>query len=153
LIDLLHATSHEDIRIARVLLREYQRAVGGGLCFQSFEAELASLPGDYAPPSGRLFLAKIDRDTAGCVALRRLSDSSCEMKRLFVRDEFKGKGVGRKLASAIIEEARSQGYTAIRLETLATMTPAQALYGSLGFKPIPAEALNPSPALNFELGL
>ena len=141
------------MRIARGLLREYQRDIGVDLCFQNFEAELASLPGDYAPPSGRLLLAKVDGDIAGCVALRKLAESACEMKRLFVREEFKGKGLGRRLASAIIDEARCEGYSTIRLDTLPTMTRAQALYGSLGFKPIRPYASNPEPALYFELGL
>lgn len=153
-MDLIHATTAQHVGIARELFREYEKVIGVSLCFQGFEQELASLPGDYAPPFGRLLLAKVDDDTAGCVALRRLSDAACEMKRLFVRPAFKGKGLGRKLATAIINEARGIGYIAIRLDTLASMTEAQALYRSLGFKPVQAYNPNPLPGtLYFELEL
>jgi GNAT superfamily N-acetyltransferase len=154
MIDLIHATIAPHVGIARELFCEYQKVIGVDLCFQGFEQELASLPGDYAPPFGRLLLAKLGNDTAGCVALRKLSDAACEMKRLFVRPAFKGKGVGRKLANAIIKEARGIGYMTIRLDTLASMNEAQTLYRSLGFKPIQAYNPNPLPGtLYFELEL
>jgi GNAT superfamily N-acetyltransferase len=151
---VIHATSAEEIEVARDLFREYQRTIDVDLCFQNFEQELASLPGDYAPPSGRLLLAKLGGDFAGCVALRKLSDSTCEIKRLFVRPSFHHHGIGRKLASAIIEEAWRTGYSAMRLDTLATMREAAKLYVSLGFRPIPAYNFHPLPGtLYFELAL
>lgn len=133
----------EEMNPVRDLLREYQRLIGVDLCFQGFEAELAALPGDYAPPSGRLLLAKSGGDLCGCIALRKLSDSSCEMKRLFVRTAFQGKGIGQQLASALIEEARAMGYRKMRLDTLPTMKEATRLYGALGFRPIPPYNANP----------
>src|SRR5947209_3733203 len=108
------AESPEQIAQARELFLEYANSLGFSLCFQSFDQELASLPGDYAPPDGRLLLATSNGDLAGCVALHKLESDICEMKRLFVRPRYRGKGLGRQLADKIITEARQLGYKKLR---------------------------------------
>jgi ribosomal protein S18 acetylase RimI-like enzyme len=135
-------TVHE-IAEARLLFEQYAASLGFSLCFQDFDAELAGLPGAYAPPLGRLLLARVAGRLAGCVALRPLRGGACEMKRLFVRPEFHGQRVGRRLAVAIIEEGRAAGYDRMRLDTVSSMTAAIALYASLGFHDIPAYTENP----------
>src|SRR6266446_452008 len=107
---LIQANTPAEIKIARELFEEYAAWLEISLCFQNFAQELAGLPGDYAPPDGRLLLAVVDDQVAGCVALRKIGDGACEMKRLFLRSEFRGRGLGRKLAEAIIAEARLIGY-------------------------------------------
>ena len=121
------------VEACRRLFVEYQQGLGVSLCFQGFDAELASLPGDYARPRGRLLLARISGAPAGCVALRSLEDGACEMKRLYVRDSFRGMGLGRTLAECVIDEARSLGYRTLKLDTLPAMQQAQGLYAELGF--------------------
>jgi GNAT superfamily N-acetyltransferase len=145
----------EDIKQARGLFREYEAWLGLDLCFQNFDKELAELPGAYAPPTGRLLLAFENDQLVGCVALRKLGDGVCEMKRLFLRPQFQGKGRGRELAERIINEARDAGYERMRLDTLAKqMGKAIALYRSLGFTEIEAYYTNPvSGALFMELVL
>jgi len=139
------ATSAEDIESVRTLFREYETELGVDLCFQGFQAELAGLPGEYAPPSGRLLLARSGDRLAGCVALRRFSEGIGEMKRLYVRPEFRGHRLGRSLTEAVLEEARRVGYLHLRLDTLPSMTAAIALYRSFGFQVIAPYRRNPVP--------
>lgn len=121
------------------MLREYEAWLEVDLCFQNFEKELAGLPGDYAPPCGRLLIA----EGAGCVALRPLDDAACEMKRLFVRPAYRGSALGKALVVRAIEEARGIGYSRVRLDTLPQMGGAQRLYEALGFRDIGAYRENP----------
>ena len=136
--------SRERVATVRELFREYAKGIGIDLCFQDFDRELAELPGKYAPPEGRLLLALEGTKVAGCVALRKIGDDTCEMKRLYVRPAFRRKGVGRLLARAVIEAAGKCGYARMRLDTLSSMAEAIALYESLGFRRIEAYYHNPS---------
>ncbi len=131
------ASSAADVATARALFEEYQASLGFSLCFQNFDTELASLPGAYASPEGRLFLAFSGVEPAGCIALRKIGEDICEMKRLWVRPAFRGTGLGRRLVETLFIEARAIGYRAMRLDTLPSMQAAQALYESLGFRDIP----------------
>ena len=134
----------EEIETARQLFREYETWLGMSLCFQGFEEELRDLPGKYAPPNGRLFLAYHTDELAGCIALRKLEDGVCEMKRLFVRDQFRGHRIGVQLIERIIEEARAVGYHTMRLDTYPPkMGKAVALYERHGFREIPPYYDNP----------
>lgn len=152
---LVPAKSPAEIAEVRELFLEYAQSLGFSLCFQSFDKELAELPGDYAPPEGRLLLARCDGQPAGCVALHRLEPGICEMKRLYVRPGFRGKGLGRVLATAVVEEARVIGYRRIRLDTVEpVMKDAVKLYRLMGFKEIAPYRANPIPgALYMELEL
>ena len=154
-MQIIEAKTPEDIQQARELFREYEAWLNVDLCFQNFEKELTELPGAYATPTGRLLLAFEDDDLAGCVALRKISDDVCEMKRLFLRPQFHGRGLGRDLAQGIIEEARAIGYQRMRLDTLSEqMGNAIGLYRALGFREIPPYYDNPVPgALFLELDL
>jgi putative acetyltransferase len=131
--DIAEALDTAAVDACRELLVEYEQGLGVSLCFQGFERELAALPGEYARPNGRLLLARIAGEPAGCVALRRLAAREAEMKRLFVRPAFRGMGLGRTLVECVIDEARALGYGMLRLDTLPPMTAAQALYAELGF--------------------
>jgi ribosomal protein S18 acetylase RimI-like enzyme len=137
--------AHETTRIPVVqeLFQEYAAEIGVDLCFQGFSQELAELPGNYAPPEGALFIAEIGGQPAGCVALRRIGDGVCEMKRHYVRPEFRGRGVGRALSDAVIAVARVAPYAALRLDTLSSMKSAVALYRSIGLGEVPAYYDNP----------
>ena len=147
---LILATSESDIKEARTLLQEYAAWLGISLCFQNFDRELAALPGEYAPPDGRLLLAFEDDELAGCVALRKIRATTCEMKRLFLRPGFRGRGLGRVLVERIIEEARQIGYTQMCLDTLpGRMDQAIALYKSIGFKEIEPYYNNPVAGVTF----
>jgi len=138
-----------DLEAIRGLFREYEADIGVDLCFQGFEKELAELPGAYAPPLGRLLIAKAGDVAIGCVGLRPLkSDGTiCEMKRLYVRPSHRSTGLGRQLVERIVIEARAAGYVAMRLDTLQTMTAAQDLYRRMGFRDIPAYYPNPLPGV------
>jgi len=155
LTEIIRAQSPENIEHARTLFREYSAWLEIDLCFQNFEKELAGLPGEYAPPNGRLFLAGKDGGIAGCVALRKIGEGTCEIKRLFVRPEFRGQGLGRQLAEAMIREAKQLGYARMRLDTLPPkMNDAIGLYRSLGFQEIEPYYNNPVPGAKFmELNL
>ena len=138
------AESPQQIDQARVLFQEYAASLGFHLCFQSFDKELAGLPGDYAPPDGRLLVAEHEGKVAGCVALHRIGDGICEMKRLYVRPEFRGKALWRALAERVIQEARAMGYMQMRLDTIVgKMDSAIALYRVLGFREVPPYRENP----------
>jgi putative acetyltransferase len=140
------AVTAEEIAQARVLFEEYAASIGVDLCFQNFAAELATLPGAYAPPRGALLLAGAALHPSGCVALRPLPDGdplTGEMKRLYVRPDSRGSGLGRSLALQTIAEASAIGYRELKLDTLPTMAAARALYASLGFHECPAYYRNP----------
>lgn len=136
-----HGADHiEDVRR---LFEEYAASLGFDLGFQGFPEELAGLPGDYAPPAGRILLARVENDAVGCVALRPIEIDVCEMKRLYVRPAFRGLGAGRMLVERIIREAREARYRRMRLDTLASMTAARRLYQELGFREIAPYRNNP----------
>ena len=146
------AATPRDIAEVRTLFSEYAGLVAEALCFQNFDAELAALPGEYAPPGGVLLMARDGAAPAGCVALRRVDSASGEIKRMYVREPYRGSGLGRRLALAVIEEARTRGYTRVLLDTLPKLTAAIALYRDLGFREIAPYLAAPTPgAICFEL--
>ena len=152
-IELRRPTTDAELASAAAIFREYAAGLDVDLCFQNFDAEIASLPGEYAPPSGQLLLAYVDGELAGCGALRRFADAddanACEMKRLFVRPGYRRFGLGRLLAQALLDEARRAGYSAMLLDTLDDMEAARELYASLGFVEIPPYYFNPIPGAHY----
>jgi len=149
-MDLVQAETSEQIETARELFREYQEWLGISLCFQNFDDEVANLPADYRMPNGRLLIAIKDSDVVGCIALRKLTDDACEMKRLFLRPQFRGQGLGREMVQRIIDEAREIGYERMRLDTLPRwMDQAIALYEQFGFRDIPPYYDNPVAGARF----
>ncbi|HEX8735080.1 MAG TPA: GNAT family N-acetyltransferase [Pyrinomonadaceae bacterium] len=143
-IEIIQAETPDEIEQARVLFREYETWLGMSLCFQNFEEEVAGLPGRYAKPDGRLFLALVDENPAGCIALRKLEGDVCEMKRLFVRQDFRGRKIGNILIEKLIAEAEAIGYQKMRLDTYPPkMAQAVRLYESHGFREIPPYYHNP----------
>ena len=151
----VQAATPAQIAQARELFLEYAQSLGFSLCFQNFDKELAGLPGGYAPPDGRLLLAEQEGQLAGCVALHQLEPGICEMKRLYLRSQFRGQGLGRALADRIIGEARQIGYRRMRLDTVEpVMKDAVAMYRKIGFREIAPYCANPiAGALYMELQL
>jgi putative acetyltransferase len=148
MVRIVQAISAAEVELVRGLFREYGDSLGVNLCFQNFDRELSELPGSYAPPRGRLFLAyhsapNNEERLAGCGALRPFSGGICEMKRLYVRREFRGLGIGRAIAEGLAAAARQIGYRAMRLDTLPGMREAQAMYAGMGFQEIAAYTHNP----------
>ncbi len=143
MLKIVHVKADNHLEQARLLFEEYAISLGIDLSFQSFEEELANLPDGYTPPDGCLLLAICESQTAGCIALRKLDDDTCEMKRLYVLPQFRKLGIGKFLAEAVIEEARKFGYRRMRLDTLPSMKHAQVLYKSLGFEEIAPYRFNP----------
>jgi ribosomal protein S18 acetylase RimI-like enzyme len=147
IVQLVVAEGPELLEEARLIFRDYEASLAVDLCFQNFDAELATLPGDYSPPAGQLLLALVDGVVAGCGALRPLPDcdypNACEMKRLYVRPAFRGFGIGRLLVQALLDEAKRAAYSCVLLDTLDDMEAARELYTSVGFEEIPPYYFNP----------
>jgi putative acetyltransferase len=149
MMKIIQAGTKEEMAQARALFEEYAASLDFDLYFQNFQEELAGLPGDYAAPHGCLLLAWHGDQVAGCVALRKIEGDICEMKRMYVRPDFRNRGVGKTLARAIIAEAKKRGYLRMRLDTVPSMKEAQALYESLVFKKISPYRHNPIPGAAF----
>jgi GNAT superfamily N-acetyltransferase len=152
-IELVTPRSSDELQATRAILREYADTLGVDLCFQGFEQELATLPGEYDAPRGALLLALVDGAVAGCCGLRPLDSSdyanAAEMKRLYVRKPFRGFGLGRQLVEATLDAARAAGYASVLLDTLDDMESARALYVDLGFEPIDPYYHNPIPGAHY----
>jgi GNAT superfamily N-acetyltransferase len=154
-VRIIEAHEGEPLDRARELIVEYAETRGFPLSWQQFDEELAGLPGEYAPPRGRLLLATVDGEPVGCVCLRPIDADTCEMKRLYVRDAARGLGVGRLLCERLVDEAARLGYRAMLLDTLDRMTEANALYQRLGFRETEPYRFNPLPDVRYlrlELG-
>jgi putative acetyltransferase len=152
-LQLITPASPQELDAVRAIFQEYADSLGVDLCFQQFDEELATLPGEYAPPRGALFLASVDGEVAGCCALRPLDTAdypnAAEMKRLYVRKPFRNFGLGRQLAEATLDAAREAGYATVLLDTLDEMETARALYEELGFQEIPPYYHNPIPGAHY----
>lgn len=152
-IRLVAADTAPSFGPAREILREYADSLAIDLCFQDFDTELATLPGDYTPPGGRLLLAYVGGQLAGCGGLKALTDvdhaNACEMKRLFVRPAFRRFGLGRVIAEAVLDEARRAGYSVVLLDTLDEMESARELYATLGFEEVAPYYYNPIPGAHY----
>lgn len=149
-VDIRQVEDQGAITSAKELFREYEAWLGMSLCFQGFEEELAGLPGKYSPPNGRLYLAYIDYELAGCIAMRQLAEGACEMKRLFLRENARGRGLGSQLIEKLIAAAREIGYKKMRLDTYPPkMEKAVKLYESHGFRPIEKYYDNPYDSVLF----
>lgn len=154
MLNIVPASSVQDLADVRILFGEYSGLVAEALCFQNFDQELEALPGQYAPPGGALLIARDDAAAVGCVALRRIDAGTAEMKRMFVREAYRGTGLGKKLALAVIAEAMQRKHARIVLDTLPKLTTAIALYRDLGFRETGPYLPAPTPgALCFELRL
>lgn len=150
MLKILQVENESMVAEARMLFREYEAWLGMSLCFQDFEREVAELPGKYVPPDGRLYLAYFDDKLAGCIAMRKLEDGVCEMKRLFLRDGFRGARIGVQLIERLIDEARLENYKRMRLDTFPPkMGKAVSLYESHGFRAIPPYYDNPHEGVLF----
>jgi putative acetyltransferase len=152
-VSLRPAQFPDDLQTVRDLFLDYQAGLGIDLCFQGFEAELAELPGAYAPPAGALLLACVDGEPAGCCAMRPLYNTdhlnACEMKRLFVRPAFRGFGLGRLLVERVLSDGQLAGYTTMLLDTLSDMETARALYQEMGFVEVAPYYHNPIPGAHY----
>jgi ribosomal protein S18 acetylase RimI-like enzyme len=148
-IYIIHAENRKDVEIAKNLFIEYAHSLNFDLCFQDFDKELSEMPGNYAQPEGRLLLALVNGLPAGCCALRKLEEGICEMKRLYVKPEFRNLKIGKLLAEKIIEEAKTIGYKKMRLDTVPSMERAISLYTLLGFKETIPYRYNPQPGVKY----
>jgi putative acetyltransferase len=152
-IELVYPDGDDLIAATREIFREYAERLSVDLCFQNFDAELAGLPGEYAPPAGHLLLAFVDGALAGCGAFRPLVDvdhaNACEMKRLYVRPAFRRFGLGRVLAQTLLDHARRAGHSVMLLDTLDDMEAARSLYASLGFEEVEPYYFNPIPGAHY----
>ena len=158
-VRLVNPQSPTELEATREIFREYALSLGVDLCFQGFEAELAELPGDYAAPAGSLWLVQVDGVWAACCALRPLNapgiSEACEMKRMYVRPAFRGLGLGKLLATTVVQDGRRLGYERMYLDTMDQLTTARAIYQQLGFVEVPAYYHNPIPGVHYlklELG-
>ncbi len=142
-IEIKKIATNQDLEDIKQLFREYQRFLQVDLCFQDFEKELVQLPAKYTEPEGAIFLAKVDGQPAGCVALWKLEEGICEMKRLYVKPEFQGLGLGKQLTEIIMEEAKNKGYKTMKLDTLKRLQAANYIYHTLGFAEIKPYNFNP----------
>ncbi|MFW5927938.1 MAG: GNAT family N-acetyltransferase [Thermoplasmatota archaeon] len=153
-IELVESYDEQDISEIRDIFIEYRKDLGLDLSFQEFQDELEELPGEYSPPEGSILMAKDEDETVGCVALRKINEDTCEMKRLYVKPDYRGEGLGKKLALSIIEKAREKGYGKMKLDTLTTLKKANELYRSIGFEECEPYRYNPlDDALYMELEL
>lgn len=147
MVRVIPGESENHIESFRELFQEY--AFSQDFCLQEFKQELAGLPGAYAPPEGRLLAAEVNGRIIGCVGLRKVEPGVCEMKRLYVKPEFRGRGIGRALAEAVIGEAREAGYQKMRLDTIDTMTDAISLYRSIGFQETEPDAFTSTKGVKY----